>query len=53
MKNYEIKDKYRRNFKNGNFDFEVKIAGGAILESDKKYFEKLKEKIQEKNLRAK
>lgn len=31
-------------------DWEIKIAGAPILESDKIYFEKLKEKIKEKNL---
>ena len=36
--------------KNKNFDFEIKIAGAPILENDKKYLEKLKEKIQEKKL---
>jgi len=36
--------------KNRNFNFEIKIAGSPILESDKIYFEKLKEKIQEKKL---
>ena len=36
--------------KNKNLSFEIKIAGAPILESDKIYFEKLKEKIREKNL---
>jgi len=36
--------------KNKNFNFEIKIAGAPILESDKIYFEKLKEKIKEKKL---
>jgi len=36
--------------KNRNFDFEIKIAGAPILESDKIYFEKLKNLIQEKKL---
>lgn len=31
-------------------DFEIKIAGAPILKSDENYFEKLKEKIQEKKL---
>ena len=38
-------------FKNKNFsNFEIKIAGSPVLESDKKYFEKLKERIKEKKL---
>ncbi|MEK7590072.1 MAG: glycosyltransferase, partial [Patescibacteria group bacterium] len=36
--------------KSKNFNFNIKIAGAPILESDKKYFEKLKEKIKEKEL---
>ena len=36
--------------RNKGFDFQIKIAGKPILENDKKYFEKLKEKIREKNL---
>lgn len=36
--------------RNKNFNFGVKIAGTPILESDKIYFEKLKNSIQEKKL---
>ena len=36
--------------KNKNFNFEIKVAGASILESDKIYFEKLKNLIQEKEL---
>lgn len=39
-----------RNFLAGNW--EIKIAGASILESDKIYSEKLKEKIQEKKLES-
>ncbi|MDP3902169.1 MAG: glycosyltransferase family 4 protein [bacterium] len=36
--------------KNKNFNFKIKIAGAPILENDKIYFEKLKERIKEKKL---
>ena len=35
---------------NGGFSYEIKIAGVPILESDKKYFEKLKSIVKEKKL---
>jgi len=50
VKNYEIIINATEILKNKNFNFEIKIAGAPILESDKIYFEKLKEKIQEKKL---
>jgi len=36
--------------KNKNFNFEIRVAGAPILESDKIYFEKLKNLIKEKKL---
>jgi len=50
VKNYEIMINVAEILKNKNFNFEIRIAGAPILEADKKYFEKLKEKIKEKKL---
>ena len=50
VKNYEIMINAAEILKNKDFNFEIKIAGAPILESDTIYFEKLKEKIQEKKL---
>ena len=36
--------------KNKKYDFHIKIAGAPILETDREYFKKIKEKIKEKNL---
>ena len=50
IKNYEIFISVAEILKNNNFSFEIKIAGSAILNSDKIYLEKLKKMIEEKNL---
>jgi len=57
VKNYEIMINAAEILRSRNlpagrqgFNFEIKIAGAPILESDKIYFEKIKEKIQEKKL---
>ena len=50
VKNYEIMINTAEILKNKNFNFEIKVAGAPILESDKIYFEKLKNLIQEKEL---
>ena len=50
VKNYEIMINMAEILKNKNFNFEIKVAGAPILESDKIYFEKLKNLIKEKKL---
>lgn len=53
VKNYDLLVDAAEILKSKNIDYDIKIAGAPILESDKKYFEKLKEKIKEKQLEDK
>ncbi len=50
VKNYDLLIDTAEILKNKGFDYEIKITGTPILESDKIYFEKLKEKISQKKL---
>ncbi len=50
VKNYELLIEVAEILKKERFDFEIRIAGGPILEQDKIYFEKLKNIIKEKGL---
>mgnify|MGYP001558668801 FL=1 len=50
VKNYEILIKVTEILKNKSFNFQIKIAGAPILETDKIYFEKLKNLVKEKKL---
>lgn len=50
VKNIEVLVDVAEILKRGNINFEVKIAGRPIIESDKIYFEKLKNLIKEKKL---
>ena len=50
IKNYEVLINAAEILKNGSFPFEIKIAGAAILNSDKIYLKKLRKMIEEKNL---
>ncbi|RJQ32449.1 glycosyltransferase [Candidatus Parcubacteria bacterium] len=53
VKNYDLLIDAAEILKNKNFsagNWEIKIAGSPALESDKIYFERLKEKIREKKL---
>ncbi len=51
VKNLEILLEAVEILKNKNIDFEIKIAGGPMTVSDKKYFEKLGSAVDQKNLR--
>src|SRR3989338_7020905 len=50
VKNYEIMINAGEILKSRNFNFEIRVAGAPILESDKIYFGKLKNLIKEKKL---
>lgn len=50
VKNYDLLVDAAEILKNKNMDYDIKIAGAPILDSDKVYFERLKEKIKEKKL---
>ena len=50
VKNYEIMINTAEILRSRNFNFEIRVVGAPILESDKIYFEKLKNLIKEKKL---
>jgi colanic acid/amylovoran biosynthesis glycosyltransferase len=50
IKNLDILIEAADILRNKNFNFEIEIIGASAVESDKKYFEKLKKIIEEKNL---
>ena len=52
VKNLDILIKATEILKNKGLNFEVKIAGAPVLESDKIYFNKLEELVKEKNLES-
>jgi glycosyltransferase involved in cell wall biosynthesis len=52
VKNLDILIKAAEILKNKGLNFEVKIAGAPVLESDKIYFNKLEELVKEKNLES-